>query len=337
MASTLARSAASHDHGTGAHAASRRRWRRIGRIASAIFFLVVLGAIGWYARSIEWAPVLEALRAYGTSTLALAALAALTSCLIYASFDLLTRPHAQHGVSWRWVLPVAFTSFTFNLNLGPWIGSLGMRLRQYTRLGLGSAQVLRILLFSTLTNWVGYVALAGLVFSIWPPKMLPEDWPIGQQTLRGLGIALLGLATAWWAACAFSRKRLFHVRKQSVRLPSGRMALLQMALAGTNWALIATVPWLLLGGAASYPTVLATILLSSIAGAITHIPGGVGVIEAVLLAVLGGTVPHGQLVATLLVYRATYWLWPFAAGVATFAALEAALRRRESGGKGKRS
>lgn len=314
--------------GARSHAAARRRWRLVARIASVAFFFLVLFAIGWYARSIEWAPVLESLRAYRPTTLALAALAATASCLTYASFDLLSRPHAPHGPSWRWVLPVAFTSFTFNLNLGPWIGSLGMRLRQYTRLGLGSAQVLRILLFSTLTNWVGYVTLAGVVFALWPPKMLPDDWPVGQGALRAAGCALLAAAAAYWTACAFARKRVYSIRKASVRLPSGRLALVQMALAGTNWALAATVPWLLLGGAADYPVVLATMLLAAVAGAALHIPGGVGVVEAVMLGVLGHTIPHGPLLATLLVYRATYYLWPFALGLVTFFALEAAIRKR---------
>ena len=314
--------------GARAQAASRRRWRLAGRIASVAFFFLVLGAIGWYARSIEWAPVLESLRAYRASTLALAALAAAASCVAYASFDLLSRPHAQHGLSWRWVMPVAFTAFTFNLNLGPWIGSLGMRLRQYTRLGIGSAQVLRIILFSTLTNWVGYVLLAGLVFAIAPPKVLPEDWPIGQGALRLAGCVLIAAAAGYLAACAYAKKRVYSIRKASVRLPSGRMALLQMALAGTNWAVMATVPWLLLGGAASYPMVLATMLLAAVAGAALHIPGGVGVVEAVMLGVLGHLIPHGPLLATLLVYRATYYLWPFALGLVTFFALEAAIRKR---------
>lgn len=323
-----ATSRTSAGHGARGHGAARRRWRLAGRIASVAFFFLVLFAIGWYARSIEWAPVLESLRAYRPTTLALAALAAAASCVTYASFDLLSRPHGAHVLPGRWVMPVAFTSFTFNLNLGPWIGSLGMRLRQYTRLGIGSAQVLRIILFSTLTNWVGYVLLAGLVFALVPPKVLPEDWPIGQGTLRLAGCGLLAAAAAYWAACAFARKRVYSIRKASLRLPSGRLALVQMALAGMNWAVAATVPWLLLGGAASYPMVLATMLLAAVAGAALHIPGGVGVIEAVMLGVLGHLIPHGPLLATLLVYRATYYLWPFALGLVTFFALEAAIRRR---------
>jgi uncharacterized membrane protein YbhN (UPF0104 family) len=290
----------------------------------------VLGAIGWYARSIDWPPVVEALRSYRPATLALAALAAATSCLVYASFDLLTRPHAGAGPSWRWIVPVAFTSYTFNMNLGPWIGSFGIRLRQYAKLGIGAAQTLRVLVFSVVTNWSGYVLLAGLVFAIRPPPVLPPEWPFGAVALRVAGVVLLAAIAAYWTLCALARRRVYSVSKLSLRLPPLRTALAQTCLAAGNWMLIAMVLWILLGGAAGYPTVLATMLLASVAGALLHIPGGVGVIEAVVLSVLGREVPHGALVAALLVYRAIYYLWPFVLGVATFAVMEGLLQRRQA-------
>ena len=289
---------------------------------------MVVGAIAWYARSVEWEPVGEALRAYRPTTLALAALAAAASCIVYSTYDLLTRPHAGSGPSWRWIVPVAFTSYTFNMNLGPWIGAFGIRLRQYSKLGIGAAQTLRILTFSMITNWSGYVLLAGLVFAIKPPPMLPEDWHLGTAALRAIGAALLLAIAAYWALCAFSRRRVFSVHKLSLRLPPWRTAVAQACLAAGNWMLIGAVPWILLGGAAAYATVLATLLLAAVAGAALHVPGGIGVVEGVLLAVLGRDLPHGPLVATLLVYRATYYLWPFALGLATFAVVEGLLRRR---------
>jgi uncharacterized membrane protein YbhN (UPF0104 family) len=299
------------------------------RFVSVAFLALVLGAIVAYARSVDWQPVGEALRAYRPATLALAALAAAASCLVYASFDLLTRPHAGAGLSWRWIVPVAFTSYTFNMNLGPWIGGFGIRLRQYAKLGIGAAQTLRVLAVSVITNWSGFVLLAGLVFAIRPPLALPPEWPVGAGALRAAGVALLMVTASYWAACAWARRRVYSIYKLSLRLPPLRTAVAQAGLAAGNWMLIATVPWILLGGAAGYPAVLATMLLAAVAGAVLHVPGGVGVIEAVVLSVLGREVPHGPLVAALLVYRATYYLWPFVLGVATFAVMEHLLRRRE--------
>lgn len=289
----------------------------------------MLAAIGAYARTVEWAPVLEALRSYSPLTLAAAAVVAFAHCVLYAGFDLLSRPHAGRGPSWRWVMPVAFTSYTFNLNLGPWLGSLGMRLRQYSRLGVGSAQILRIVAFTTLTNWVGYVFTAGLVFTLAPPE-LPARWDIGATALRAIGVALLAASAAYWALCAFSRRRVWTLHTLSLRLPTLRMALAQTALASVNWLLIALVAWIVLHGAVPLTTMAATIMVAAVAGAVAHIPGGVGVIEAVLLGVLGGSVPHGPLVAALLVYRSVYYLWPFALGLATFAVVEILMRRRRT-------
>jgi len=330
MASTLARDvrvelSSPHER---AHARSRRRWRIAKNLLSAAFFVVVLGAIAWYIGAVEWDPVWQSLRTYKTSTLLLAGTIAVLHCLLYASFDLLTKPHKVHGLARRLMYPVAFTSYTFNMNLGPWIGSLGIRLRQYSRLGLGSAQILRILVFTTLTNWVGYVFVAGLVFALRPPPVLPADWPIGAATLRTIGFVLLGVVAAYWAVCAFSRKRTFTIHKLHIRLPSGGMAVLQAVLAGINWLLIALVAWLVLRGIAPYESVVATILLAAIAGTLVHIPGGLGVVEGVILAVLGGDVPRHEMVAALVVYRAIYYLWPFALGVVTFATVETLARRK---------
>ena len=46
--------------------------------------------------------------------------------------------------------------------------------------------------------------------------------------------------------------------------------------------------WLLLGQSVSYFFVVGVLLVSSIAGVIVHIPAGIGVLEAVFIALLAG-------------------------------------------------
>jgi len=89
-----------------------------------------------------------------------------------------------------------------------------------------------------------------------------------------------------------------------------------------NWLLIAAVLYVLLRQEIPFTTVLAVLLLSSIAGVITHIPGGLGVIEAVFLMCLGNTMPRSELLAALLVYRAIYYIAPFLLGIAVYFTLE---------------
>jgi hypothetical protein len=96
-----------------------------------------------------------------------------------------------NGLPVRKVMQVNFISYAFNLNLGSLIGGVAFRYRMYSRLGLATATITRVLTLSMLTNWLGYLMLAGLVFTI-APLALPPDWKLDSEGLRLLGVALLG-------------------------------------------------------------------------------------------------------------------------------------------------
>ena len=78
---------------------------------------------------------------------------------------------------------------------------------------------------------------------------------------------------------------------------------------------------------------LATLLSAAIVGAATHVPGGLGVLEAVFIAALGGAGAAAQLIAALLAYRALYYLVPLVVAAAMHFALEAIARRRKKRGR----
>lgn len=63
-------------------------------------------------------------------------------------------------------------------------------------------------------------------------------------------------------------------------------------------------------------------LISSIAGVITHIPAGLGVLEAVFIAMLQHQVSKGAVLAALIGYRAIYLLLPLAVAVGVYLVLE---------------
>jgi glycosyltransferase 2 family protein len=79
----------------------------------------------------------------------------------------------------------------------------------------------------------------------------------------------------------------------------------------------------LLPGPVGYPMVLGVLLLSAVATAIAHIPAGIGVLEAVFLALLGGRIAEAPLLAALLAYRAFYYLVPLLLAVVVFLLFEA--------------
>lgn len=307
----------------------RRAWPRIRQALWIAFGVGVLALIASRARTIDWNDVGTAVRALPLQTVAFAAVIAVAAYAAYISYDLLARRHTGQRLGAGRTAAIAGVCFAFNLNLGALVGGVALRYRLYGRFGLPAAMITRILGFSLLTNWMGYCALAGLAFTSGLVD-LPDDAPISGATLRVFGVVLLLVVASFLAAARWSRRRRWHVRGHTLELPRARMALLQIAASVTHWSLVATVVYVLLQGRVGFVTVLSTLLVSSVAGVITHIPAGLGVLEAVFLSFLEGTHPASQLLAALLAYRAVFYLGPLIVAGFAYLALELEARRRHA-------
>ena len=301
-------------------------WPWVKRIATWGFFALVAWLIFNQARTIEWDEVWTSVGELPRSALAAAALMAACSFALYSTYDLLGRHLTGHRLGTGTVMGVTFISYAFNLNLGSLVGGVAFRYRLYSRLGLDNITVTRVLGFSMLTNWFGYLVVAGAVFCFWPMS-LPPDWKIDSEGLRILGAALLVVALAYLALCAFAGDHIWRLRGHEIETPSLRMALLQLLMSAANWSLIGSVIWFLLQGRIDYPHVLAVLLVAAVAGVITHVPAGLGVLEAVFVALLGHEVPQGQLLGALLAYRALYYLLPLALATVFYMVTEMRARR----------
>ncbi|HLL18631.1 MAG TPA: YbhN family protein, partial [Rubrivivax sp.] len=161
----------------------RRTWwpavRKWGGIA---FIVLVLLLVARLASDMDWARAWQSLKAMPGWTLLAAAAFAACSHAVYSTYDLIGRHQTGHGVRPRRVLSVAFVSYAFNLNLGALVGGVAFRYRLYSRLGLASDVITRVLVLSMLTNWLGYLVLGGCVLLFAPP-VLPEGWSLSQQAL----------------------------------------------------------------------------------------------------------------------------------------------------------
>ncbi|HZH05481.1 MAG TPA: lysylphosphatidylglycerol synthase domain-containing protein [Lautropia sp.] len=301
---------------------ARPWWPWLKRGITVGFFSLVAYLLVVNAREIEWSEVGAALRKRPLDSLLFAALVAALSHAVYSCYDLLSRRYTGHHLSTGQVLSTTFISYAFNLNLGSLVGALGFRHRLYSRLGLRSGEINRIIAFSMLTNWIGYLLLAGIAF-LMRPLDIPQDWALGSGALQVVGGLLLCVVAAYLLSCAFSRQRSWRLRGHEIELPPVRMALLQLAISSTNWLLIAGIVFLLLPGEVAYPTVLAVLLIAAVAGVLTHVPAGLGVLEAVFVALLSRQVPTNELLAALLAYRGIYYLAPLMAATALYLFLEA--------------
>ncbi|OZI23409.1 hypothetical protein CAL26_08125 [Bordetella genomosp. 9] len=304
----------------------RARWPLLRKIIFIAFALLVIGLLVNLARDVEWEKVMEAVRANTWPVLLRACGVAVASYLIYACFDLLAIPYLGHKIPPLRVMAVGIVAYAFNLNMGSLIGSVGFRFRLYLKMGLQAAEITRIVGLSLTTNWLGYFWVAGGLFA-WGVLPIPDNWNIGAGALRVIGAAMVLAAVAYVALCAWSRRRSWTIRGHEIFLPSGKVALAQSVLGSACWMSIGMVVWTLMRHDVSYALVLGVLLLSGIAGAVTHIPGGLGVVEAVFVAMLSGQVPHYEILGTLLTYRAVYYLGPFAIAAVLYFILEAGIRK----------
>jgi glycosyltransferase 2 family protein len=80
---------------------------------------------------------------------------------------------------------------------------------------------------------------------------------------------------------------------------------------------------------APYLAVASVYVIANVTSLISHVPGGLGVIESVVTFLLPGT----NLIGALLVFRFIYFLVPLALGSTVFAITEIVFRRRDAAGR----
>ncbi|MEN5016237.1 lysylphosphatidylglycerol synthase domain-containing protein [Erwinia sp. Eh17-17] len=303
-------------------ATSSLLWKRTRKVLTVLFFIAVIVLLVIYARQVDWKEVWQVVVNYNRVAIFGSVALVIVSYLTYGLYDLIGRAYCGHKLEKRQVMLVSFICYAFNLTLSTWVGGVAMRYRLYSRLGLDGSTITRIFSLSIATNWLGYVLVAGVVFSAGMVSV-PEGWFIGAGTLRVTGMALLAFVAVYLALCAFSKRRHWTVKGQKLALPSLRMALIQFAVSSANWLVMGAIIWLLLMQKVDFPQVLGVLLISSIAGVIIHIPAGIGVLEAVFLALLQGeSISHGAIIAALLAYRMLYFIAPLLLALVLYLWLE---------------
>ncbi|CAN7224408.1 lysylphosphatidylglycerol synthase domain-containing protein [Acidovorax sp. LjRoot117] len=307
-------------------------WPWLTRGLALAFFAVVAWLIVRQARTVDWPAVGQALQALPVSVLAIAGALALASHCTYGTFDLIGRHCTGHRLSRPATLGIAMTSYPFTLNLGSLIGGVGVRYRLYERRGVDNGTIGQVVGTSIVTNWVGYLLLAAVLPWLWQPPAL-AGWAAEPWQWRAGGALIGCLPMAYVALCALRAGRALRLRGLEFPLPHWPVALWQVAVSAANWMLMGAALWTVLQGQVSYPAALATVQLGAVAGLILRVPAGLGVLEAVGVALLAsgmaGALGQDKVLAALLAYRALYYFLPLVLAAIAFGVAE--LRWRQGG------
>jgi uncharacterized membrane protein YbhN (UPF0104 family) len=268
--------------------------------------------------------LLSAVRAVPAERLLLAGAFAAASYAVLTGFDwLAVRYVGQKLAYWQTAL-TAFTSLSIGHSVGlSGLSSGAIRYRFYSRWGLSVGDVAKITLFNGCTVALGLMLLAGFAF-LFDGGLASEITGLGGGAVLALGLGCLALVGLYLVLAAILRRPL-RIRNFSMEMPTLRLALGQVVIGTVNFALVAACLHQALAAIAevSYPGVAAVYVMANTATLITHVPGGLGVIESVVTFL----VPGGQVIGAVLVFRAVYFLVPLVIGLVTLGLSELFQRR----------
>lgn len=244
------------------------------------------------------------------------------SYVLLTFYDVLALRIIGRPLPYRIAALASLTSYTLSHNLGFALLTGGSaRYRIYSAAGLEPADIVRVIALASVTFWSGVVATAATALLVHPLAGLPLD-PAIQRAVGGAVLLALAGAVVWTGR----RGGTIAVGRWTLPRPTAGQALAQPLLAALDLAAASAALFVLVPGAAvgQFPVFFLGYALAIVAALVTHVPGGVGVFEAVMVAALPATDP-APLLAALILYRVIYYLLPL--GVA---AVLLGLRERHS-------
>jgi len=255
-------------------------------------------------------------------------MAVMLTFLAYANltlYDLTSSLHLGVKKGYGRTALVSFIAYTFSKNIGfTFLSGTSVRFRMYGKWKVGSGKILGIIVLNYLTFWLGFFALAGVVFTLWYPRTQAAiQVPFSSlQILGAIAMAIFCL----YLFMVIIRKKPFRFRNFRFSLPGKTFTFSQTAISTMDWLLSAGVLYFLLPPV-QYILVLAVFLLSQFAGLSSQVPGGLGIFEAMTLVILSPLIGADALIAALLLYRVIFYLIPFLVALILFG-LEEFLWRR---------
>ena len=295
--------------------------------------LLVLAGVGYVLHRelarLRPADILAHLRSIPRAhVLAAVALTAASYWLI-TSYDLLALHYVRRRLRYGRVLFTGFIAAVFGHNLGfSAVTGGAIRLRLYSAAGITAVEVATITVFYSLSIALGLTAIAGLSLTL-APHAAALALHLRTQWIRSAGALLLAAVCAYLLWAGLSR-RAIEIRGWALRAPGFTLGLGQTLLAMADLAVEGSVLWWLLPAAAHIGLVpfMGTYVIALTAGILSHVPGGIGVFETVMLLALHQA-PTDSVVGALLAFRAVYYLTPLLFGATLFAYQEFHTRRRD--------
>ncbi|MEW6444741.1 MAG: bifunctional lysylphosphatidylglycerol flippase/synthetase MprF [Pseudomonadota bacterium] len=279
-------------------------------LITLVLFILAVAAIYHMLREIRPAHLWAELAALPSYSLALSVLFMALSFLFMVGYDASALRYIGKKLPLRTVSLASFTGYAFSNTIGmALVSGASVRYRIYVEAGLDGMDVARVAAFCALSFGIGAHVVAAMGLA-WQPELVADRLGWSAEALRLLGIgglALAGLILAWLMV----RPRSVTIWRWRFALPGWRLSMAQLGISLVDIVFAGACLYVLLPeGSVPFGAFMLVFVVAMVAGVASHIPGGLGVFEAVMLSALHEHVPAEQLTAALVVFRAVYYLLP---------------------------
>jgi glycosyltransferase 2 family protein len=295
----------------------------IGAVAFALAAFLIWRALHRYSLH----AILDSVSMISARNLALGLLFTAASFLCLTGFDTLAVRYTGRELPYRRIALASFTSLSIGHTLGFAAFSSGaVRYRLYSAWGLSAGDVGRIIVFSGVTVGLGLATLGGSILVV-RHSLIAELFGASPGAMLALGVVLLSVVLLYLGLATF-RHRPLRIRYFELPVPPLTLALVQILLGTLDPLLVSAVLHQMLKASAhiGFLPVAMCYVAANVAAVVSHVPGGLGVIEAVILSF----VPGANVIGALVAFRAVYYLIPFVLGSLTFGITELLHRQRRA-------
>jgi phosphatidylglycerol lysyltransferase len=305
------------------------RFARLAKVAAPVAVVAVFALAIWLlSRALE-ENQFEEIRAYierlGTTDIVAAIVLTIGSYVCLIGYDMLALRYVGRRIPLRTIAVTSFISYAFTNSAG--FGGLGtvtggsVRYRLYAAAGLSGFEITAVIAFCLSTFFIGVLFLGGVTLVLFP-EALAAVHVVPALGVRAIGGAIVAGVVVYviWSAL---RRRVFTIGKWRLHIPSFELTLSQILVSVADIVLAGAALYELMPGdmTLSFIAFLPVYLIALIGGVISHVPGGLGVFEGLLVLLIPGVSP-AEAVAALLAYRLVYYLLPLALAAALLAASE---------------
>lgn len=308
---------------------SERVKQALPAIIGLVLFVLALFVLRRELHAVSWRELSGDILNTPVHQLVLAIVLTVINYAVLTGYDFLAFAYIGRKLSAIRIALASFLAYAIANNVGfAMLSGASVRYRFYSRWGVTAEELSRIVFSYSVTFWLGLLALGGFTLAF-SPLPAAHELP-AHELVAPVGWTLM-LTVAAYLAATLVRREPLRLGRFVLPLPKPSIGFSQLVVSAVDWALAAAVLYVLLPPSdANFVVVLGAFLAAQLLGLASHVPGGVGVFEGLMVLLLKPYLTTAQILPALVVYRAVYYLLPLVIALVGLVADEVHQRRAQA-------